>query len=63
MPMSLASLRRSPHRHYAFVDENDCCRMLLTAANRPRGERWVEVREIRLDWIGKPLPVSGVSQR
>lgn len=62
MPMSLALLRRPMRRHYAFVDDQDCCRMLLTAVNRPHGERWIEVREIRLDWIGKPIPASSVAQ-
>ncbi|MHB0763069.1 hypothetical protein ACYCFC_01490 [Stutzerimonas sp. NM35] len=61
MLMSLAVLRRPMRRHYAFVDDEDSCRMLLTAASRPHGERWVEVREIRLDWIGKPIPSSGVA--
>jgi len=36
--------------------------MLLTAKQRPQGERWVEIAEVRLDWIGKPLPGAGLQQ-
>ena len=57
MPLSLALLRPPRRRHYALLDEQRRCRMLLTAEQRPRGERWVEVPEIRLEWIGKPVPV------
>jgi hypothetical protein len=37
--------------------------MLLTAKERPHGERWVEIAEIRLGWIGKPLPRADLQQR
>lgn len=40
--------RRRPLRHYALLDESNRCCMLLTAASRPSGERWVEVVESRL---------------
>ncbi|HBM09864.1 hypothetical protein CXF92_09340 [Pseudomonas sp. Choline-3u-10] len=50
-------------RHYALLDDQDRCRMLLTAKKRPIGERWVEIAEIRLGWIGKPLPQAGLQQR
>ncbi|MEL7558422.1 hypothetical protein [Stutzerimonas chloritidismutans] len=52
--------RQRPLRHYALLDEQDRCRMLLTAKERPHGERWVEIAEIRLNWIGKPLPRTGL---
>lgn len=53
-----ALLRRSAPRHYALLDEQRCCRMLLTAAQQPNGDGWVEVPEMRLSLIGKPLPYS-----
>lgn len=53
-------LRLRSRQHYAFVDEQGCCRMLCTATNRPRGHRWIEVGEVRLDWIGRPLPHDAI---
>lgn len=61
MPLSIAPLRQPKRRHFALLDEQRLCRMLLTAQERPRGERWVEVPEIRPDWIGKPVPQSVMS--
>ncbi|QWV16945.1 hypothetical protein [Stutzerimonas zhaodongensis] len=55
--------RQHPPRHYALLDDQDRCRMLLTAKKRPIGERWVEIAEVRLGWIGKPLPQAGLQQR
>ncbi|MCQ4277592.1 hypothetical protein NA643_00700 [Pseudomonas stutzeri] len=55
--------RHRPPRHYALLDDQDRCRMLLTAKERPHGERWVEIAEIRLGWIGKPLPRADLQQR
>ena len=49
-------LRRPVCRHYALLDEEQCCQMLLTAAEPPRNGHWVQVDEIRLGWIGRPLP-------
>ncbi|MGE6529100.1 hypothetical protein ACQKEM_08755 [Pseudomonas sp. NPDC077382] len=54
--------RHRPPRHYALLDDEDRCRMLLTAKERPHGERWVEIAEIRLGWIGKPLPGTDLQQ-
>lgn len=51
-----ALLRRSAPRHYALLDEQRCCRMLMTATKQPDGDHWVEVPEMRLGLIGKPLP-------
>lgn len=41
-------------RHYALLDDQQRCAMMLTAEQRPQGERWVEIAEIRLGWLGKP---------
>lgn len=56
MPSWISLLQRPRRRHYALLDEDDRCRMLLTAVEPPRSERWIEVAEIRLDWIGKSIP-------
>jgi hypothetical protein len=55
--------RRRARRHYALLDDQHFCRMLLTADARPPGERWVEIPEIRLGWIGKRLPQAAFQQR
>ncbi|WP_256071627.1 hypothetical protein [Stutzerimonas stutzeri] len=34
-------LRQQPPRHYALPGNQDRCRMLLTANERPHGEPWV----------------------
>lgn len=56
MPLFKNLFRPRAARHYALLDNQQCCCMLLTAKQRPQGERWVEITEIRLGWIGKPLP-------
>jgi len=54
--------RRAP-RHYALLDERQCCCMLLTAEESPGDGRWVEIPEIRLALIGKPLPQADFLQK
>jgi hypothetical protein len=51
-----ALLGRSTPRHYALLDDQRCCRMLMTATRQPAGDHWVEVPEMRLGLIGKTLP-------
>ncbi len=58
IPMSLltALFQRPARRHYALLDEDQCCRMLLTSEQPPRSGHWVQVDEVCLGWIGRPLP-------
>ena len=56
MSLLTALFQRPVRRHYALLDEERCCRMLLTAVQPPQGGHWVQVNEIRLGWIGRPLP-------
>ena len=56
MSLWISLFQRPKRRHYALLDEEHRCRMLLTAVEPPRSERWIEVAEIRLDWIGKSIP-------
>ncbi|MFV0455998.1 MAG: hypothetical protein ACK5NQ_13580 [Pseudomonas sp.] len=56
MPLWTSLFQRPKRRHYALLDERNHCCMLLTAVERPRNERWIEVPEIRLEWLGKPIP-------
>lgn len=48
--------KRPSPRHYALLDEQNRCRMLLSAVERPLGNRWMEVGEACLGMLGKPLP-------
>lgn len=48
--------QRPKRRHFALLDEQRRCRMLLTAVERPSSTQWIEVPEIRLVWLGKPIP-------
>ncbi|KJH83383.1 hypothetical protein [Stutzerimonas stutzeri] len=56
MTLLTALFRRPIRRHYALLDDEQRCRMLLTSTQRPQGERWIEVMEIHLGWIGQALP-------
>lgn len=61
MHLPITLLRQPKHRHFALLDEQRLCRMLLTAQEQPPGERWVEVPAIRPEWIGKPVPGGVIS--
>ncbi|HCJ31260.1 MAG TPA: hypothetical protein DHV63_18670 [Pseudomonas sp.] len=56
MSLLTALFRRPLRRHYALLDDQHRCCLLLTAMERPHGDRWAEVGEISLGMIGRPLP-------
>ncbi len=56
MSLLTALFSRPERHHYALLDENQCCRMLLTAAQPPQNGNWIQVDDIHLSWIGRPLP-------
>lgn len=56
MSLLTALFHRPVRHHYALLDEDQCCRMLLTAVQPPERGNWVQVDEICLGWIGRPLP-------
>ena len=56
MSLLTALFHRPVRHHYALLDEHQCCRMLLTAAQPPQRGNWIQVDEICLGWIGRPLP-------
>ncbi|ABP78800.1 conserved hypothetical protein [Stutzerimonas stutzeri A1501] len=60
MRQLISLLRRRPARHFALLDEHGRCRMLLSSACKPAGAAWVEVEEVRLSWIGQPLPAESL---
>ena len=50
--------KRSRHTAYARLDGDGKCMAFKTCTQPPGGNGWVEVNEIRLSWLGAPLPVS-----
>ncbi|WP_460120964.1 hypothetical protein [Pseudomonas sp. S2_C03] len=56
--------RRPLPRCFALLDRNGHCQAFKQCNLQPLGEGWVEIEEIRLNWLHQPLPVSArVSQR
>jgi hypothetical protein len=49
---------RSRHRCFALLDRNGYCQAFKQCNLRPSGEGWVEIEEIRLNWLQQPLPAS-----
>ncbi|NMY36807.1 MULTISPECIES: hypothetical protein [unclassified Pseudomonas] len=52
---SLLSATR-PHRSFARLDNNGRCRAFRQCAQPPVGDGWVEISEIRLNWLHQVLP-------
>jgi hypothetical protein len=46
------------HRHFALLDANGHCLAFKECCLPPVGEGWVEVAEVRLSWMHRPLPAS-----
>jgi len=49
---------RPPVRTFARLDACGHCLAFKQCAKRPDGSDWVEIDEIRLAWLGRPLPAS-----
>ncbi|WP_085641039.1 MULTISPECIES: hypothetical protein [unclassified Pseudomonas] len=49
---------RPLHRSFALLDRNGHCQAFKQCSLQPMGEGWVEIEEIRLNWLHKPLPAS-----
>lgn len=50
--------RRPRYRKFALLDDQGCCRAFMQCEQPPLGEGWVEVREISVGWIQRPLPAG-----
>ncbi|MEO8492761.1 hypothetical protein [Pseudomonas sp.] len=46
------------HRHYALLDSRGYCLAFKRCSLPPVGEGWVEVAEVNLGWMHRPLPAS-----
>lgn len=49
---------RPHHRSFALLDRNGRCQAFKQCSLQPMGEGWVEIDEIRLNWLHQPLPAS-----
>ncbi|MBT2370979.1 hypothetical protein [Pseudomonas fluorescens] len=51
-------MSHSAHRYFALLDAQGCCLAFKQCNLPPVGDGWVEVEEIRLSWMHRPLPAS-----
>jgi len=49
---------RPLHRCFALLDRNGYCQAFKQCSLQPMGDGWVEIEEIRLNWLHQPLPAS-----
>ena len=49
---------RPLHRSFALLDRQGRCQAFKQCSLQPMGDGWVEIDEIRLNWLHQPLPVS-----
>lgn len=49
---------RPHHRSFALLDRDGRCQAFKQCSLQPMGEGWVEIEEIRLNWLNQPLPAS-----
>jgi hypothetical protein len=46
---------RPQHRSFALLDRNGHCQAFKQCSLQPMDDGWVEIEEIRLNWLHKPL--------
>jgi hypothetical protein len=49
---------RPKFRSYALLDAQGRCQAFKHCSQAPAGHGWVEIEEIRLNWLHQPLPAS-----
>jgi hypothetical protein len=47
-------------RRYALLDAQGYCRALREVRQQPLETGWVEVHELRSQWLGQPLPLDAL---
>ncbi|KPA95070.1 hypothetical protein [Pseudomonas asplenii] len=45
-------------RHFALLDQNGICLAFKSCRTRPQNGNWVDVEEVCLAWLHRPLPAS-----
>jgi len=48
--------RKSALRQFALLDSQGRCQAFKECSQPPVGQGWVEIEEIRLSWMHRPLP-------
>ncbi|UUY08443.1 hypothetical protein LRS11_22100 [Pseudomonas sp. J452] len=56
---SLLSPRRKMHC-YALLDSDGRCRALRESTVMPSAPGWVQIKEVRICWLGQELPVGEI---
>lgn len=51
-------LKRQPKRCFAQLDGAGLCQAFKHCTDAPIGSHWVEINEVRLHWLNRPLPTS-----
>jgi hypothetical protein len=49
---------RPLHRCFALLDRQGHCQAFKQCSLQPMGDDWVEIEEIRLNWLNQPLPAG-----
>ena len=49
---------RPLHRSFALLDRNGHCQAFKQCSLQPMGDGWVEIEEVRLNWLNQPLPAG-----
>jgi hypothetical protein len=49
---------RRKYRCFALLDANERCLAFKQCSLPPKGDNWVEIEEIRLNWLHQSLPAS-----
>ncbi len=57
MLLSLFGLNR-PHRCFVRLDSTGRCQAFKQCKQPPVGDSWVEIEEIRLNWLHQVLPAK-----
>lgn len=47
-----------PHRCFARLDAEGRCQAFKQCRQAPAGNHWIEIEEIRLNWLHQVLPAS-----
>jgi hypothetical protein len=50
--------QRPRHNTYARLDSDGNCLAFKQCRQPPSGSNWVQVEEIQLTWLGRPLPAN-----
>ncbi len=48
--------RKPAVRQFALLDSQGRCQAFKACCQPPAGDGWVEIEEIRLSWMHRPLP-------